>query len=315
MQRKTNIEVVEKSVWGETVVITTTPADGYSVRSITVVDGNGQPIEVTENSFVMPMGEVIVTVEFAKNIVPLETPVVSYEKSGMGYLVSWTEVSNASSYNYRLVVNGEAGEWTNTTETVVLVAYSNYPTGEVKIVAEVVAVGEGDYINSEVVATTEMVISDPVFTYKPKSLVVYEAEYFVPTPVTATTEDKYGMKGVQFDTANGTTLTWTATLYGAETTATQSDGEWNAADGEYATGLPLDNGKTFLGYRNNPFSFRYILPKFSQTAIQFHRNLYFSSERAKWTDLPRMRTIGTNKIRQVQKIAFFLLMQDQESQE
>ena len=180
-------------------------------------------------------------------LVPLATPTVSYQKSGMGYEVTWSAVENASSYNYRKIVNGEEGEWVNTEETCAMVFYGDYPTGTVSVCVEVVACAT-DGRTGEAGVSEAMSISDPTFTYKPRSLVVYEADYFVPTPVKATTEDKYGMKGLQFDPANNTTLTWTAYLYGAETVATQGDREWEPSDGEFATGLPVGNGDTVLGY-------------------------------------------------------------------
>ena len=244
------VDVVSTSAWGETITITTTPADGYNVRSVTVTDEHGNAIELLNGTFVMPQSDVTISVEFAQNIVVLDAPNVSFEKSGMGYMVTWTAVENASSYNYRKIVDNVAGQWVNTTETEALVAYGDYPTGEVKILVEVVAVGESNFANSDAAVSDEMIISDPTFTYKPKNIVVNEAEYFVPFPVTATTEDKYGMKGVQFDAVNGAALTWTATLYGAEMLGSEGawDREWNPDDGELASGVVASNGQAMTGY-------------------------------------------------------------------
>ena len=59
---------------GEMVTITVTPAEGYEVESITVTYGDGQKVEVSEeNTFVMPAGEVTITVVFKESGTAIET--------------------------------------------------------------------------------------------------------------------------------------------------------------------------------------------------------------------------------------------------
>ena len=49
---------------GETVTLTITPAEGYEVESVTVTYGDGQTVEVKDNKFIMPAGDVTITVVF-----------------------------------------------------------------------------------------------------------------------------------------------------------------------------------------------------------------------------------------------------------
>lgn len=49
---------------GQTVTVNATPADGYRVASIAVVDGGSNPVTVTGNTFVMPTSDAAVTVSF-----------------------------------------------------------------------------------------------------------------------------------------------------------------------------------------------------------------------------------------------------------
>jgi len=52
---------------GETVTLTITPAEGYEVESVTVTYGDGQEVEVKDNKFVMPAGDVTITVVFKES--------------------------------------------------------------------------------------------------------------------------------------------------------------------------------------------------------------------------------------------------------
>ena len=52
---------------GETVTLTVTPAEGYEVESVTVTYGDGQTVEVKDNKFVMPAGDVTITVVFKES--------------------------------------------------------------------------------------------------------------------------------------------------------------------------------------------------------------------------------------------------------
>ena len=49
---------------GDTVTVTTEPDEGYVLDQITVIDGNGQPVTVTDGQFTMPENGVTVTVTF-----------------------------------------------------------------------------------------------------------------------------------------------------------------------------------------------------------------------------------------------------------
>lgn len=51
---------------GDTVTLTVTPDAGYALTSLTVNDGDGNPVAVTNNQFTMPASNVTVTVEFQK---------------------------------------------------------------------------------------------------------------------------------------------------------------------------------------------------------------------------------------------------------
>ena len=51
---------------GETVTLTATPDEYYVLGSLTVTDGNNDPVPVTDNKFIMPFGAVTVTAVFAE---------------------------------------------------------------------------------------------------------------------------------------------------------------------------------------------------------------------------------------------------------
>ncbi len=55
------------AIEGETVTLTITPAEGYEVESITVTYGDGQTVEVKDNKFTMPAGDVTITVVFKES--------------------------------------------------------------------------------------------------------------------------------------------------------------------------------------------------------------------------------------------------------
>lgn len=51
---------------GDTVTLTASPAEGFVLSSLTITDGAGNPVQVTNNSFTMPAGEVTVSATFKK---------------------------------------------------------------------------------------------------------------------------------------------------------------------------------------------------------------------------------------------------------
>ena len=53
-----------KACEGEEVTLTITPDAGYRLSSLSVTDADGNPVEVTENKFTMPAGDVTVSAEF-----------------------------------------------------------------------------------------------------------------------------------------------------------------------------------------------------------------------------------------------------------
>ena len=53
---------------GETVTLTITPAEGYELETLTVMNGE-TAVEVTNNTFVMPAGDVTITATFKESIV------------------------------------------------------------------------------------------------------------------------------------------------------------------------------------------------------------------------------------------------------
>lgn len=64
---------------GETVNLTVTPSEGYELEALSVI-ANGQPVEVTNNSFKMPAGNVSISATFKKKDVPEEDEGVLIEE-------------------------------------------------------------------------------------------------------------------------------------------------------------------------------------------------------------------------------------------
>ena len=55
---------------GDTVTITASPSEGFVLDTLTVTDGVGNPVEVKNNSFTMPAGDVTVSATFKKTETP-----------------------------------------------------------------------------------------------------------------------------------------------------------------------------------------------------------------------------------------------------
>ncbi|MDU3456498.1 MAG: SpaA isopeptide-forming pilin-related protein [Peptoniphilus harei] len=51
---------------GDTVTITASPSEGFVLNTLTVTDGAGNPVDITNNSFTMPAGDVTVSATFKK---------------------------------------------------------------------------------------------------------------------------------------------------------------------------------------------------------------------------------------------------------
>ena len=71
---------------GQTVTITATPAGGYRVASIAVVDGAMNPVTVTGNTFVMPTSDATVTVAFEVYVAP--DVLIDFEDYGGSYALT-----------------------------------------------------------------------------------------------------------------------------------------------------------------------------------------------------------------------------------
>jgi len=69
-----------KAVVGEKVTLTLEPNEGYELSIIKVVDTYNKEVSVTENSFVMPDGNVTIEVVFVKSTITAEIPVVDPDK-------------------------------------------------------------------------------------------------------------------------------------------------------------------------------------------------------------------------------------------
>ena len=57
----------QTATYGETVTLTATPATGYVLDTLTVLDASSNPITVTNNQFTMPAGDVTVTGTFVSS--------------------------------------------------------------------------------------------------------------------------------------------------------------------------------------------------------------------------------------------------------
>lgn len=72
-----SLVVDNRALPGEVVGINVTPDEGYVIEKITVLDSDGKEIEIKDNSFTMPLGEVSVNVTFARLSNP-QTAAVGY---------------------------------------------------------------------------------------------------------------------------------------------------------------------------------------------------------------------------------------------
>lgn len=68
-----------KAVVGETIAVTVTPAEGYELSTLKVVDADNKEVTIENNKFVMPNSEVTVTAAFKKLETTVSLPVVDTE--------------------------------------------------------------------------------------------------------------------------------------------------------------------------------------------------------------------------------------------
>ena len=69
-----------KAIAGETVTLTVSPDDEYLLKKLTVVDGNGRTVKVTDNKFIMPDSEATVSAKFEKVTLDIEIPEVDKDE-------------------------------------------------------------------------------------------------------------------------------------------------------------------------------------------------------------------------------------------
>ena len=100
---------------GETVTLTFIPAEGYVPQSVTVIDANNHPIEVSGNQFTMPASAVTVTATFGTSVPYVDaqgnpmTPVsdvASLNASTTELTDGWWVVFGNITNNNRLTVSG-----------------------------------------------------------------------------------------------------------------------------------------------------------------------------------------------------------------
>ena len=72
-----SVNIDNRALPGEVVKINVTPDEGYVIEKITVLDSDGKEIEIKDNSFTMPEGEVSVKVTFARLSNP-QTAAIGY---------------------------------------------------------------------------------------------------------------------------------------------------------------------------------------------------------------------------------------------
>lgn len=81
---------------GDTITVTATPADGYTLASLTVATVSGESVAVTDGAFVMPKENVVITAAFA-------CPHASYTLSGW----SWAEDYSSATATFTCGVCGD----------------------------------------------------------------------------------------------------------------------------------------------------------------------------------------------------------------
>lgn len=81
---------------GDTITVTVTPADGYTLASLTVMTVSGESVAVTDGAFVMPREDVVITAAFA-------CPHASYTLTGW----SWAEDYSSATATFACGVCGD----------------------------------------------------------------------------------------------------------------------------------------------------------------------------------------------------------------
>ena len=98
---------------GATVTVNATPAGGYAVQSIVVVDAGLNPVTVTGNTFTMPASAVTVTVTFMEASASGELIISQYYEGTSNN--KWIEIYNPGSSAVDLAAGGyRLGTWNNT---------------------------------------------------------------------------------------------------------------------------------------------------------------------------------------------------------
>lgn len=79
---------VEKALEGETVTLTVTPAVGYELSKLTVLNADNNAVEVTDGKFAMPAGGATITAEFSKVKIDYVVPEDKTENNNIGVVES-----------------------------------------------------------------------------------------------------------------------------------------------------------------------------------------------------------------------------------
>lgn len=82
IQNGTVTTSVARAAEGETVTVTATPAEGYELEALTVVDAQNNAVAVTNNTFVMPASDVTVAATFRATAAAPSTHTIVFDANG-----------------------------------------------------------------------------------------------------------------------------------------------------------------------------------------------------------------------------------------
>ena len=99
-----------KACEGATVTLTITPATNYHLKTLSVMNGE-TPVDVTENTFTMPAGNVTISATFEEDAcTPLATPEVTVSGKAYPYnavKLAWTGIEHADKYKVYIYDNDD----------------------------------------------------------------------------------------------------------------------------------------------------------------------------------------------------------------
>lgn len=82
IQNGTVTTSVAKAAEGQTVTVTATPAEGYELEALSVMDAQNNAVEVTNNTFVMPASDVTVAATFKATAAASVTHTIVFDANG-----------------------------------------------------------------------------------------------------------------------------------------------------------------------------------------------------------------------------------------